>query len=116
LYPFRETAARSNVAFDEVVEQIDIGGPSMLRSAAKNFAAVWVIADPQDYPRVLSAIAAGDDATDMRRDLAEKVYAHTAGYDAAIATWFAAQRGDRFPESLTIHLDRAQSQIGRAHV
>ena len=53
LYPFRETAAKPNVSPDEVIENIDIGGPSMLRSAAKNFAAVWVIVDPADYPRVL---------------------------------------------------------------
>jgi phosphoribosylaminoimidazolecarboxamide formyltransferase/IMP cyclohydrolase len=109
LYPFRETAARPNVAPDDVVEQIDIGGPSMLRSAAKNFASVWVIADPADYVRVLAALEAHDDDADLRRLLAEKVYAHTAGYDAAIAGWFAARRGERFPQELTLHLDRVQT-------
>lgn len=109
LYPFRETAARSGLAPEEVIEQIDIGGPSMLRSAAKNFAAVTVVVDPADYARVLQAFVNGGDALDLRRDLAEKVYAHTAGYDAAIAAWFAAQRGERFPERMTLAFERAQS-------
>lgn len=109
LYPFRETAATPGVHPDEVVEQIDIGGPSMLRSAAKNFAAVWVIADPSDYARVLAALQANDDDLDLRRALAEKAYAHTAAYDAAIAQWFAAQRSDRFPPDLTMSLTRVQS-------
>ncbi|MEK0431442.1 MAG: phosphoribosylaminoimidazolecarboxamide formyltransferase [Gemmatimonadota bacterium] len=108
LYPFRETAARPGLHADEVIEQIDIGGPSMLRSAAKNFAAVTVVVDPTDYDRVLAALAAGGDAT-LRRDLAEKVYAHTAAYDAAIAGWFAAQRGERFPDRLTLAYERVQS-------
>ncbi len=109
LYPFRETAAKAGVHAEDVVEQIDIGGPSMLRSAAKNFASVWVIADPSDYARVLAALQAGDDDLDLRRLLAEKVYAHTASYDGAIAAWFAAQRGERFPQELTISLERAQA-------
>jgi phosphoribosylaminoimidazolecarboxamide formyltransferase/IMP cyclohydrolase len=109
LYPFREAAAKKNLAAHDVIEQIDIGGPSMLRSAAKNFAAVTVVVDPDDYTRVLEALRNGGDATEMRRDLAEKVYAHTASYDAAIAGWFAAQRGERFPEKLTLGFERAQS-------
>jgi phosphoribosylaminoimidazolecarboxamide formyltransferase/IMP cyclohydrolase len=108
LYPFRETAARPNVAPDEVIEQIDIGGPSMLRSAAKNFAAVTTVVDPADYPRVLALLAAGDDDLDYRRRLAAKVFEHTAAYDSAIAAWFAGQRGERFPERLTIALEKAQ--------
>ena len=123
LYPFRETAAKPGIHADEVIEQIDIGGPSMLRSAAKNFDAVTVVVDPADYGRVLESLRglaapAGDAATaeavaggarTMRRDLAEKVYAHTAAYDAAIAAWFAAQRGERFPERLSLSYERAQS-------
>jgi phosphoribosylaminoimidazolecarboxamide formyltransferase/IMP cyclohydrolase len=109
LYPFRETAMKKGIAADEVIEQIDIGGPSMLRSAAKNFAAVTVVVDPGDYARVLEALKNGGDASEMRRDLAEKVYAHTAAYDGAIAGWFAAQRGERFPERLTLSFERAQS-------
>ncbi|NUO62850.1 MAG: bifunctional phosphoribosylaminoimidazolecarboxamide formyltransferase/IMP cyclohydrolase [Gemmatimonadaceae bacterium] len=109
LYPFRETAARKGVSPEEVVENIDIGGPSMLRSAAKNFAAVTVVVDPADYGRVLSALKEGGDALAFRRELAEKAYAHTAAYDAAISGWFAAQRGDSFPNEMSVALRRAQS-------
>src|SRR5207237_1536510 len=109
LYPFRETAARKNIKPEDVIEQIDIGGPSMLRSAAKNFASVFVVVDPSDYARVLSAIEANDQDVDLRRLLAEKVFEHTAAYDAAIATWFAEQRGDLFPDTFTAALQRAQS-------
>jgi phosphoribosylaminoimidazolecarboxamide formyltransferase/IMP cyclohydrolase len=109
LYPFREAAAKSGLAPEAVIEQIDIGGPSMLRSAAKNFAAVTVVVDPADYSRVLEAFSNGGDALEMRSELAEKVYAHTAAYDAAIAAWFAAQRGDRFPEHLTLSFERVQA-------
>lgn len=109
LYPFRETAARPGVHPDEVIENIDIGGPSMLRSAAKNFASVWVLVDPADYAPVLAAIQSGTDDATLRRRLAEKVYAHTAAYDAAITSWFAQQRGDRFPDTLPVALERKQS-------
>ena len=108
LYPFRETAAKPGLSPDHVIEQIDIGGPSMLRSAAKNFAAVTVVVDPADYARVLGTLQDGGDIG-LRRDLAEKVYAHTAAYDAAISGWFAGQRGDRFPEKLTLAFERVQS-------
>ena len=107
LYPFRETVARAGVTAEEAVEQIDIGGPSMLRSAAKNFDAVTVVVDPGDYAAVLDALRAGGDAG-LRRQLAAKVYAHTAAYDAAIAAWFAEQEGERFPERLTLSGERAQ--------
>src|SRR6516164_2686469 len=80
LYPFRETVARKGATPEDAIENIDIGGPSMLRSAAKNFASVWVIADPNDYGRVHSALTAGDDDVDLRRLLAGKAYAHTAAY------------------------------------
>ncbi|MEO7360980.1 MAG: bifunctional phosphoribosylaminoimidazolecarboxamide formyltransferase/IMP cyclohydrolase, partial [Gemmatimonadaceae bacterium] len=109
LYPFRETAARANVHAEEVIENIDIGGPSMLRSAAKNFAAVWVIVDPSDYNRVLDALATEGDHLAFRRLLAEKVYAHTSGYDAAIAGWFAAQRNEPFPDRLPLSFEKQQS-------
>jgi phosphoribosylaminoimidazolecarboxamide formyltransferase/IMP cyclohydrolase len=109
LYPFREAAARKDATPEHVIENIDIGGPSMLRSAAKNFDAVWVVVDPSDYARVLASLRAGDDDGDLRRLLAEKVFAHTASYDAAIAGWFAGRRGDAFPERLTIPLERASS-------
>ena len=108
LYPFRETAAKKDVTPDEVVENIDIGGPSMLRSAAKNFASVFVVVDPADYTRVLAAIEANDDDLDLRRELAQKVYAHTAAYDSAIANWFAEQREELFPPVFTAAFHRAQ--------
>ncbi len=108
LYPFRETAARPGAPAEDVIEQIDIGGPSMLRSAAKNFASVTVVVDPEDYGRVLAGLVAGDDDLDLRRLLAGKAFAHTAAYDAAISTWFAEQRGDLFPESVTLGYQRQQ--------
>lgn len=109
LYPFRETASREGATADDVVEQIDIGGPAMLRSAAKNFDAVTVVCDPVDYARVLAALQANDDDHDLRKRLAAKVFEHTAAYDGAIAAWFAAERGDRFADSLVIALERSQT-------
>ncbi|MEP6765394.1 MAG: bifunctional phosphoribosylaminoimidazolecarboxamide formyltransferase/IMP cyclohydrolase, partial [Gemmatimonadaceae bacterium] len=109
LYPFRETSSRPNVHAEEVIENIDIGGPSMLRSAAKNFEAVWVVVDPSDYSKVLDAIAAGGDHSAFRRLLAEKVYAHTSSYDAAIAQWFAAQRNEPFPDRFPLSFEKQQS-------
>ncbi|HET9013560.1 MAG TPA: bifunctional phosphoribosylaminoimidazolecarboxamide formyltransferase/IMP cyclohydrolase, partial [Gemmatimonadaceae bacterium] len=109
LYPFRQTAARAGAAPEEVIEQIDIGGPSMLRSAAKNFAAVTTVVDPVDYPRVLAMLADTRDDVGFRRALAGKVFEHTAAYDAAIAAWFAGQREELFPERITLSLERGQS-------
>ena len=110
LYPFSSTAARAGIDPAEVIEQIDIGGPSMLRSAAKNFAAVTVVVDPADYARVVAALdAPGDEALALRRALAAKLFAHTAAYDAAIAAWFGAQGNDPLPERLTLALERRQS-------
>jgi len=109
LYPFRETAARPGVHAEDVIENIDIGGPSMLRSAAKNFESVWVLVDPSDYARVLSAIASGSNDHDLRRLLAEKAYAHTSSYDAAIAQWFAAQRGEPFPDQYPLAFEKQQA-------
>ena len=109
LYPFRETAAKPGVHPDEVIENIDIGGPSMLRSAAKNFTSVWVIVDPADYARVLGVIEADGDDQSLRKLLAEKVYAHTSGYDAAIAQWFAQQRGEPFPDRYPLAFEKQQT-------
>jgi phosphoribosylaminoimidazolecarboxamide formyltransferase / IMP cyclohydrolase len=109
LYPFRETAAKAGVSAELVIEQIDIGGPSMLRSAAKNFASVYVVVDPADYATVLATLQADDDDLDLRRALAGKVYAHTASYDAAIAAWFARERGELFPQTVAMSFDLAQA-------
>ena len=110
LYPFRETAAKKGVAPDEVIEQIDIGGPSMLRSAAKNFASVTVVVDPADYgTRPRRAGKAGDDDRDLRRRARrEGVRAH-GGVRRGDRGWFAAQRGERVPRARSsIALERAQ--------
>jgi phosphoribosylaminoimidazolecarboxamide formyltransferase/IMP cyclohydrolase len=109
LYPFRETAARSAVSPDEVIEQIDIGGPSMLRSAAKNFSSVYAVVDPADYATVLAALQSGDDDLELRRALASRVFGHTAAYDGAIAAWFAEQRGEPLPERVLLGFERAQT-------
>ena len=109
LYPFRETAARRDVSAEDVVEQIDIGGPSMLRSAAKNHHSVTVVVDPADYERVLVPLRDRVDDPRLRRALAGKVFAHTAAYDSAIAAWFDAGREEPFPERLTLALERTQS-------
>ena len=109
LYPFRETVSRNGISPEDAIEQIDIGGPSMLRSAAKNFDSVYAVCEPADYGRVLATLEAGDDDIDLRRLLAGKVFAHTAAYDSAIATWFAMQRGEVFPERMTLSLARAQT-------
>ena len=109
LYAFAAAAATAGIAADEVIERIDIGGPALLRSAAKNFAHVLPVVDPADYPTVLAALRTGQVDPGMRRRLAEKVFAHTASYDAAVAAWFSAQSGDEFPERLTLAFQRAQT-------
>ncbi|MFO1120503.1 MAG: bifunctional phosphoribosylaminoimidazolecarboxamide formyltransferase/IMP cyclohydrolase [Rhodospirillales bacterium] len=103
LYLFEATVAKG-AGFDECIENIDIGGPALIRAAAKNHAFVTVIVDPADYPALQEAMAAGDGATtpELRRRLAAKAYAHTGAYDAAIARWFAGIEGETFPQHLTI--------------
>ncbi len=90
LYPFRETVA-SGATPSEIVEQIDIGGPAMVRSSAKNHASVAIVVDPVSYPDVLAAVAGGGFDLAARQRLASKAYAHTAAYDAAVANWFGEQ-------------------------
>ncbi len=102
LYPFEATVARG-ADFDECVENIDIGGPALLRAAAKNHAAVAVLADPADYAALLDEMARlGGTTAALRRRLAAAAYARTAAYDAAIAGWFAGQQGELFPPRLTV--------------
>lgn len=114
LYPFEATVARPGVQVDEAIEQIDIGGPSMLRSAAKNHASVTVVTEPGDYSRVLAALAQPEQLPVLRRDLATKVFARTSAYDAAIAQYLknqsdtpdlAAMAG--FPQTLNLSLPKA---------
>jgi phosphoribosylaminoimidazolecarboxamide formyltransferase / IMP cyclohydrolase len=97
LYPFLQTVARADASLGECVEQIDIGGPSLLRAAAKNYARVTVVVDPDDYEPVLGELAAGAVSEATRRDLAVKAYRHTAGYDAAIAAHLPAVMGAERP-------------------
>ncbi len=95
LYPFQNTVAKADCTLDDAIENIDIGGPAMLRAAAKNYGGVAVVVEPADYARVLSEIdATGGVADATRFDLARKVYAHTAQYDAAIANWLTALAPD----------------------
>ena len=108
LYPFEATVARG-ADWDETIENIDIGGPAMIRSAAKNHDHVTVVVDPSDYQAVLADLAAHGGATTLplRRKLAAKAYARTAAYDAAISGWFARQLDDTFPERLSLAGERA---------
>jgi phosphoribosylaminoimidazolecarboxamide formyltransferase/IMP cyclohydrolase len=102
LYPFAATVARG-AAFDECVENIDIGGPALIRAAAKNHDFVAVLTDPAGYADIVAELAAhGGTMLATRRRLAGEAYARTAAYDAAIAAWFAEQRGETFPTRLTI--------------
>ncbi|NLT57718.1 MAG: bifunctional phosphoribosylaminoimidazolecarboxamide formyltransferase/IMP cyclohydrolase [Clostridiales bacterium] len=94
LYPFRATVERAGVTLEQAVENIDIGGPTMLRAAAKNYQDVAVLVDPNDYGEVLQALQAGGLTLEKKAALARKVFAHTAAYDALIADWLAAQAGE----------------------
>jgi phosphoribosylaminoimidazolecarboxamide formyltransferase/IMP cyclohydrolase len=98
LYPFEATVAKGS-PYEECIENIDIGGPAMIRAAAKNHAAVTVVVEPEDYTRVLAELAANNGATslDLRKALAAKAYARAAAYDAAISGWFANKLGERSP-------------------
>jgi phosphoribosylaminoimidazolecarboxamide formyltransferase/IMP cyclohydrolase len=109
LYPF-EAAAAKNAPFDDCIENIDIGGPAMIRAGAKNHAAVTVIVEPDDYARVLDAMRQNGGATtlELRKTLAAKAYARTAAYDAAIGGWFAGELGERAPRWCTIAGELAQ--------
>lgn len=93
LYPFADTVA-SGASFSECIEQIDIGGPTMVRAAAKNHASVAVVTNPSAYDDVMRAVEAGGFTADERRALAATAFAHTASYDAAVSTWFATQIDD----------------------
>ncbi|MFO0830157.1 MAG: bifunctional phosphoribosylaminoimidazolecarboxamide formyltransferase/IMP cyclohydrolase [Phycisphaerales bacterium] len=104
LYPFEQTIRREAVTEDEAIEQIDIGGPSMLRSAAKNFQSVTVVTAANQYDRVIAEMQAHDGATtlELRREFAAAVFARTAEYDAAIASWMGRTRSELFPEVLRL--------------
>jgi phosphoribosylaminoimidazolecarboxamide formyltransferase/IMP cyclohydrolase len=108
LYPFQMTIARPGVALADAVENIDVGGPSMLRSAAKNHDFVLAVVDPVDYPKVLDMLRKGTVTPEARRDLAAKVFAHTAEYDAAIAG-FLTPKEEGLPRRLGVAMERVQT-------
>ncbi|MBO4761187.1 MAG: bifunctional phosphoribosylaminoimidazolecarboxamide formyltransferase/IMP cyclohydrolase [Bacteroidales bacterium] len=108
LYPFRETIAKPDVTMEDAVEHIDIGGPSMLRSAAKNWASVTVLVNPSDYATVLAELKAdGNTTPETRLKLSAKAYTHTAEYDMAISAYMRAQAG--LSEKLFLEFDEKQS-------
>ncbi|GEN57184.1 bifunctional purine biosynthesis protein PurH [Halolactibacillus alkaliphilus] len=108
LYPFKETIKRPDVTEAEAIENIDIGGPTMLRSAAKNFRDVTVVVDPTDYDRVLTSLQAGSDH-EMRKQLAAKVFRHTAHYDSLIAEYFVTLTEEKDTETLSLSYELKQS-------
>ncbi|AIQ62385.1 phosphoribosylaminoimidazolecarboxamide formyltransferase [Paenibacillus stellifer] len=109
LYPFAATIAKPDVTYEEAIENIDIGGPTMLRSAAKNHAFVSVVVDSADYGQVLEEIRAGGDTTlETRKRLAAKVFRHTAAYDALISDYLSNVTGDPLPERFTVTYEKIQ--------
>jgi phosphoribosylaminoimidazolecarboxamide formyltransferase/IMP cyclohydrolase len=109
LYPFKETVQKEGVSHEEIIENIDIGGPSMLRSASKNYRYIPVLCDPADYEQVLNEIKEnGHTSLETREKLAAKVFRHTARYDAMIADYLTKKTGETFPESMTITFDKVQ--------
>ncbi|MGD2081616.1 MAG: bifunctional phosphoribosylaminoimidazolecarboxamide formyltransferase/IMP cyclohydrolase [Chromatiales bacterium] len=113
LYPFEQTVARSDCTLETAVENIDIGGPALLRAAAKNHRDVTVVVDAADYGRVIDEITAGSGAVGdaLRLDLAVKAFEHTAGYDGAIANWLGTRAGggvEHFPRTFNMQFVKAQ--------
>lgn len=114
LYPFEQTVSKPDVSFEEAIENIDIGGPAMLRSAAKNHADVAVVVSPRDYARVLDEIKkTGEVSAKTRFELCRTVFLHTARYDSAIAAWLdnqvPAEEKTRFPNILTLQFEKVQN-------
>ena len=109
LYPFKETLAKEDVTHEELIENIDIGGPSMLRSAAKNYKSVTVVVDPKDYERVICELKeSGDTQLETRERLAAKVFRHTSAYDTLIAEYLTNKVEEKFPETITVTYEKVQ--------
>ncbi|MGH8135609.1 MAG: bifunctional phosphoribosylaminoimidazolecarboxamide formyltransferase/IMP cyclohydrolase, partial [Steroidobacteraceae bacterium] len=109
LYPFAATIARPNCSYADAVENIDVGGPAMLRAAAKNHERVTVLVDPADYGGVLAELSAGEVSEATRRRLATKAFAHTAQYDTMVSTWLRQQQSQSgFPDPLTVSFRKKQ--------
>lgn len=110
LYPFKETIRRPGASFEDAVENIDIGGPTMIRAAAKNHQKVTVLVDSSDYEEVLEELDQGEVSEKTRRRLAAKAFRHTASYDALIAQYMTGEVGDEeWPEALTVTYEKAQT-------
>jgi len=107
LYPFVQTVAREGVSLEDAIENIDIGGPTMIRAAAKNFAHVIVVVDAADYQPILEKLSAGGLGFEERMKLAQKAYQHTATYDTAIATYLR-RKEEKFPPEMTLALKKVQ--------
>jgi len=107
LYPFKETIAKPDITEQDAIENIDIGGPTMLRAAAKNFESVTVVVDPADYEQVLDHLNA--DSVELRKKLAAKVFRHTAQYDALIAGYFTELTEETDPEVLTLTYEKVDT-------
>jgi phosphoribosylaminoimidazolecarboxamide formyltransferase/IMP cyclohydrolase len=104
LYPFVQTVRKPGVTFEEAIENIDIGGPAMVRASAKNHASVTIVVSPDDYGRVAAALKeSGSTSAELRKELALKAYRHTATYDSAIATWLASAVGENAELPSEIH-------------
>lgn len=109
LYPFKQTVLKEGVSHEEIIENIDIGGPTMIRAAAKNYPFVTVITDPEDYERVIGEIRKeGDTSLATKELLAAKVFVHTAHYDALIANYFSNRVGMHSPKTLTLTYEKKQ--------
>ncbi|MDX1442907.1 MAG: bifunctional phosphoribosylaminoimidazolecarboxamide formyltransferase/IMP cyclohydrolase [Gammaproteobacteria bacterium] len=112
LYPFEKTVAKPDSSLEDAIENIDIGGPAMLRAAAKNHAAVTLVVEPEDYERVLASMDANDNATTLalRFELAAKGYAHTARYDGAIASYLSSRNSDNettpHPQTMSLQFEK----------
>ena len=115
LYPFEQTVAKPDATLEDAIENIDIGGPSMLRSAAKNHHSVTVVVDPADYGRVADQVSSGGETMhELRRELAVKVYSRTAAYDSAIAlhlgnVYEQEQPSEDLPDKLVVRADKSQN-------
>lgn len=109
LYPFKQTVLKPGVSHEEIIENIDIGGPTMIRAAAKNYKFVTVITDPEDYPRVMEELRAnGETSAATKEMLAAKVFIHTAHYDALIANYFSERLSITSPKTLTLTYEKKQ--------
>jgi len=109
LYPFKATILKENVTFEEAIENIDIGGPTMIRAAAKNWQDVAVIVDPADYSKVIDELKTGEISRATKAALARKVFMHTASYDALISDYLNKQAGEAlFPETFTRTYEKVQ--------